>query len=450
MSDLGYRGALESLMFSELVMEEVMTLFRFVHTKVTSFALSVDTLTAQNTVQFSGKNVEFKISKAADLVHATFVHFQIPGIVGILAGDPITVLSSPTTEPYWTNAIGQFLVQQADLVIGTVLVDTLKNHYLFVWEEVSGKAGKRLSEMIGKFDTVAMRQAQSRRARDLYVPLPFYYTEITGLSLPTASLTFQPCSIKLSFPNLEDCIVKPSGWATGMTVYKRAEGASNGDVESDSSKYEALKPADLSCELEVFEFWLEEDERERFVTGQFEQILTQVQYFQETTSKTLVTADDSTPHHQYKPRVVLNNVITEYLIYVRRQKHETDKDWFNFGGYDDPITQSILDPIKTLAVKYDNQTRVDARPGKFFRLVVPQVFHSNVPHEFIYVWSFATEPEDPNVTGGTNQGKLDNLFFEFAFDPRIFVGSASLTVFITARNRNVMRFKHGFVTLRFY
>jgi hypothetical protein len=93
---------------------------------------------------------------------------------------------------------------------------------------------------------------------------------------------------------------------------------------------------------------------------------------------------------------------------------------------------------------------VDARPGKFFRLVVPHIFHSHTPHEFIYVWSFATEPEDPNVTGGTNQGKLDNLFFEFTFDARVFVDSANLHVFITARNRNVMRFKHGFVTLRFY
>lgn len=81
---------------------------------------------------------------------------------------------------------------------------------------------------------------------------------------------------------------------------------------------------------------------------------------------------------------------------------------------------------------------------------MPWVVHTNIPREFIYTWSFALEPEDAQPTGGANLSRIDNVHVDLSVDKRVFLGgSDSATVLFTARNRNLLRFKHGLLTLRF-
>ena len=74
----------------------------------------------------------------------------------------------------WTNAIGQYLVQRACLVIGGQVVSVLYADFLYMWEELAGKPGKRLTEMIGKRFTRAQLIADSQEDRRLYVPCLLY------------------------------------------------------------------------------------------------------------------------------------------------------------------------------------------------------------------------------------------------------------------------------------
>ena len=46
--------------------------------------------------------------------------------------------------------------------------------FLFMWEELSGKSGRRLMEMIGKRHSRSTLICDSRQRRTLYVPLPFW------------------------------------------------------------------------------------------------------------------------------------------------------------------------------------------------------------------------------------------------------------------------------------
>jgi hypothetical protein len=68
------------------------------------------------------------------------------------AADACALGGGCDNEPfaYWTNAVGQAIVKMATLIIGTQTIDTLYSDFLFMWEELAGKPGKRLTEMIGK------------------------------------------------------------------------------------------------------------------------------------------------------------------------------------------------------------------------------------------------------------------------------------------------------------
>lgn len=75
---------------------------------------------------------------------------------------------------HWSNAIGQLLIRAARIVIGGSTIDTLYSDFLFMWEELSGKSGRRLMEMIGKRHSRSLLICDSRQRRTLYVPLPFW------------------------------------------------------------------------------------------------------------------------------------------------------------------------------------------------------------------------------------------------------------------------------------
>ena len=48
--------------------------------------------------------------------------------------------------------------------------NTLTNDFMFVWEELSGKTGKRLTEMLLKTNSMELSQHWSMFDRTLYVP----------------------------------------------------------------------------------------------------------------------------------------------------------------------------------------------------------------------------------------------------------------------------------------
>ncbi len=444
-------GLQDATLTSATLEEAVLTFWRFVYLKHTSFAIQPVTFNHQGgTVAFGQPNVQFMFPRQCDLSWATFAKVTIPGICGLDTSSGHVVLSGSNQEPYWTNAIGQFILKTTTFCVGSTEVDKLHNYQLFFWEELSGKPGKRLSEMIGKFDTIQMRQSQSRRSRTLYVPLPFYFTENTGLALPVVSLQFHQVTLNCALESRANCVVKPAGFpTTNADIYVRPDGLTNAEIEA-ATQPPLLTNQDLNVEIETFGVYLDQDERSKFAHGQFEQSITSTQYQQKTISETVTSATETTSPKMVSERIIFNHVVTEFFVAVRRQEAERSNDWFNFGGYDDPVSNSILDPIKDMNIKFNNNTRVGTRPAQFFRLVVPWLVHTNVPREFIYNWSFAIEPEDAQPTGGANLSRIDNVHINLNVDKRIFLGgSDSATVLYSARNKNLLRFKYGLLTLRF-
>lgn len=442
-------GVIDQSFTAPTLEEASQTLWRSVHLKSTPSAWEPMSAKASHNVAFGQKNVAFPIPRQADLVYSTFAKVHIPGIVGLsVSGGVHTVITGVDNEPYWTNAIGQYVLEQSRLVVGNQEIATILNHTLFAWEELAGKPGKRLLEMIGKFDTIALRQSQSRRSRDLYVPLPTHWSENTGLSLPMTSLQFHTVTINFDFAALSTCIVRPSGFpASGANVYVRADGLTNAEIEAASIPA-VVANSDLDVELEVFGVYLDNAERSLFAHGQFEQIMSEFQHQSFNITQTVTSATESTAPKYENLRLTLANVIQEYIVLVRRGAHETANDWFNFSGHDDSVTDTFLDPIKDMAVKFSNKERVGKRPGKFFRMVVPYVVHTNIPREFIYVWSYAVEPEDYQPTQGCNHSRIPDISIDVWLDSRIFVGSSNVNVFVIARAKNLLRFKYGLLTKR--
>lgn len=459
-TELGSRGQADKLMVVEPGSKEEElqeTFWRHVHEKHSPFGLEPVEFDIQASQPRFNGSAKYAFARQGDLCWHTYAHYQIPGIVGIKDGK----VMRGADAPYWHPSVGYRLTRQATLAIGGNVIDTLTDTYMYVWEALAHKPGKKLREMIGQFDTIEEQQAFSKRSQHLWVPLPFSFSREAALALPIVSLTFHMMHIELDFCSRNDAIINPSG----AQVFVRPDGMTDDEIEASfensygTANYNArlrqlslLQDSDLRCVVEANYVYLENDERNKFGKGTFTQLVDELQIIPAPAYYAGGVANENTPAVKINPRMQFNNVIMEYITIVRRERAD-NRNFFDFSGPVDEASGLVLDPIRDIGIRFNNTPRVNTRPAKFFRLVQPYQYHTNVPKdygndkEFIYVWSYAKAPEDGlNPTGGANHTRIENVNIEYHLEPRLFSPDAPNAEVITfGRSKNLLTYKFGMI-----
>lgn len=448
-----------------------LTYWRFRYLQYTNFAMLSIVQTFEGQVAF-GETATAKIYKAGDLLYFMYVVLQIPGIkacpprsggcgpnrrfpYAIDANNPCAQTdadyftrldggaSSWLFENYgscgdyvddcaanacgsgsggcdadpwvhWANAIGQLIVRQATLIVGTQTIDTLYNDFLFMWEELAGKPGKRLTEMIGKRYCREDLIVDSQSTRTLYVPLPFYFTQTPGNAMPLVAIMFSGAQVTVQFEQLDNCIVV-SG--PDVEVVKCSGGGQ-------------LNDNDLRAALDGTQVFLDLLERDRFASTWFEQLI--VQTFALYTSVCCSSA-----------RIPLGfaHPVIELIWAVRRRCQERHNNWFNYSG--------ILgyEPLLAVEIDFNSTARQAKREAAYFRLVQPYQFHTLIPESCIYCYSFALYPEEAQPSGSANFSRLESV--TLILDLQDGLQHEDVTVIIFSRSLNLLKFRDGVCGLAF-
>lgn len=457
-----------------LTQNPTITFFRFRYNRHTNYAMEAIEQPFNNQVSF-GSDVQVTLNRTGDLIYFMYVVIDLPAIYAVDNAQGVCGLgsmqfpcasacdacgdgapksncgtccggdvSSSVQEDYftfdqydsctgitktpwahWTNAIGQFLVQRACLVIGGQVISTLFSDFMYMWEELAGKPGKRLTELIGKRYTRAQLVADSQEDRKLYVPLPFWFTRTSGNALPLVSLQFHGVQVHVTFADLLDCVQTS---ACDVMVLK-------------CNSCQPLNQNDLNARLLTTYIYLDIHERDRFATSSFEQLIDQVQYFNIVGSSS-----------QVRMNLNFNHPIIELIWGVKRQCQMNANNWFNYSG------KWGLDPIKYVHLRLNNLPRFSPKEGRYFRLVEPYQYHTLIPESFTYCFSFALFPEEPQPSGSMNASRIDNieLIFEMQDDLQRLDengnpsgGFEQYQIVVFGRNWNILRFREGLAGLSF-
>jgi hypothetical protein len=314
-------------------------------------------------------------------------------------------------EPFahYVNDIGHFMLQKVKLLIGGQEVDKLWGSFLYAWEELSGKAGRRLTELTGRRYTRNQLICDSREERHLYIPLPFYFTLASGSALPLASLAYHGVQINIDFERIEKLIVV-SGPKVAVKNARTGLGMTANDLRAD---------------MEITYVYLDQQERDKFSNSHFEQLLVQTQHYSKTENKKVCRIPLS-----------FNHPTQEIIFMVRRSCQERMNNWGNFSGVfgRDPITHAEL--------LLNTTSRFGKKPALYWRAVVPYQHHSNIPESYIYCMSFALSPEmSLEPSGSCNLSRVDNI--ELVLDMQDSMENESYQVLVFSRSLNLMRFKEG-------
>lgn len=331
-----------------------------------------------------------------------------------------TVQSCPTPEQQacgvpdvwacWANAIGILAVKCASIVIGGSTIDSLTSEFCYAWHELTQK--KDISQMVGKCSDMCELISASGCKRLLYVPLPFWFTQASGQALSLASLQFHGVQVQVEIERLENCITVSD---PAVRVYNSCTNA-------------PITPSDLSAAVETTYVYLDSEERNKFATTHFEQLIVQVQEYH-------ITNQNS----QVRMPLNFNHPVIELIFMVRRAACEKVNQWFNFAGVDN------RDIVLKSSLTLNGQYRWSAKPANYHRLIQPHQYHTNIPESFIYVYSFALHPEEPTPSGSVNCSRIDHV--DLILNLQENVGTVTIMVF--ARSWNILRYREGLAGLAF-
>ena len=416
------------------------TFWRVKYNKHTQFSMESIYQDFNSVVQF-GREANLTLNRNGDLVYFCYVAIQLEGIEAkpsvasaYTASDNSygkQDIASPTdcsdyfddgftasdSFAHYVNDIGQFIVQEAKFHIGGSEVDKLYSDYLFCWEELSGRSGRRLIEMVGKRFSRQDLVCDSKKQRVLYVPLPWYFTMHSGQALSLASLQFHSIQMSVTFAPLNKCIVVNTNEKLDVVKFGTTDKISN---------------SDLMAGLETTYIFLDVQERDKFSTSSYEVLVTQVQRYtweMQSSSPSLI--------------LPFNHPVIELIWFVRKKDSVITNNHFNFSG------ENGADPMTTASLLLNNQTRFSEKPGHYFRTVVPYERHSNIPESFIYNYSFALHPEDPSPSGTCNFSRIDTVNLRLELAGSLGTTSNPVEVVVFARSFNVLRFKEGLAGIGF-
>jgi hypothetical protein len=453
------------------------------------------------------------VARTADLISNMFVKVQLPGLANIASPT-----SAPTgadgreavadaaartlyeglageanpqayvgTEPYYTNGAALCLLKNAHLVVGSAIIEKHYGEYLFLWDELAGESGKRLS--LSKASSVAALKHAAKKAQEFYIPLHFSFTASSGQAFPLVACQFHKVEIHAECRSLTDCIIGlnatlqtvaaiPNMTAQTMVRPLQTKASLNDCVpleysgfgslvrrtNANMSKWVAVADTHIGYHVIKRGIYLDVAERKMFAQMNSTLLIKQLQ-----TQRFQVTSTDGKLGGQ---RLNLNHPVSHMVVAVQAkdcqqtsiQTNGLQKQFMNFGSLIEPTFGGSLEPLLSWQLFINGYARLGAngnKPtgGKFFRTVIPYQQGLRQPESYVYLHSFADECADKaNPSGHMNFSRIDNATCDFVINPAFFQQTTTngsrayqngAEVIVYAENYNTVRLTLGMMAVSY-
>jgi hypothetical protein len=328
-----------------------------------------------NSICFGTKSI-CQIAKDGDLISNISVRITLPSL-NLKKKENCDIIFG------YANSIGHLMIEYVELEIGGYIIDKRFGEWFEIWSEISQTAEKKpgYAEMIGKRDPISFKPDSLANGLDLIVPLDFYFTKNIGLALPIIALYKNDVYVNIKWRNFNDCWI----------------------CNKPNIRLDCIPR--FSAVLYVDYVYLELCEREDFIKNSHLYLAEQVQYnnIYSYQKSNLTPSIELNFSHPVKEIVW---VIQRSDINSRSSTGDTDftygNDWFNYSCFKSRNRNIVKDPFDVANLMFNGQERSMAFPAIYYRLYQTYFRHTKTPSNYIYVNSFALQPEEFQPTGHCN------------------------------------------------
>ena len=373
------------------------TFFKSVYKRHSNFSMEVRPQIFSGGVSFGSKN-SCTISKDGDLISDISLHIKLDSL-NITNTNNVCIkdlnMKCPCSKCNednifsWVNSIGHAIIEYVELEIGGYQVDKQYGEWFEIWSELTLNYDKKhgYNELIGKKDQSGFNINSFNDSVELLVPLNFWFCKNIALALPIIAISKHDIVLNVKWRPFDQLWI---------------------------SSFKNVQPITPNFEASLFidYIYLDLNEREKFVNKTHFYLIEQIQsngdyYFQKSNKSPIIKLNF------YHPIKELVWAIQRADVLVRDDDDEADdfsygNDWFNFSNNKSLSSNTLVDIFDTAQLQLNGQDRFDALPSKYFRLYQPYKYHTKIPSNFIYTYSFSFKPEDIQPTGSCNFSCFDN------------------------------------------
>ena len=498
--------------------------FKVVYRKYSRFAIENKEINefSRNTLNYDENiNINCDIPRNADLLKNIYFTFELPHIYsGNFTNNNIT----ENYEFQWIKNIGTNIFDYVSLKVNDQEINRLYFDYINIWKELtlSDSNKKIYDKNIGNekelydpknaignngnypnitiSDTTINQSNKWRNhhskivstssanfdfdkaipsiiGRKIRVPLPFWFSENTGLALPLIAMQYSILNIEIelrAFKDLYTIIDVNSSNANSFRKRIKPSNETYQKIEQFTNNYNM----NINPKIEAEYIYLDEEERTRFALYDHEYLITQpfltnkngesfVQSSEEIKCKLIpalnpvkyltwvIKRDDMTKINEYNN--YSNWVIENIPPYSHQYTYETmyynlsdSKDMFyNIDSDNANFTLQNLkkNVITEVRLELDGVNRIDKKADYFEKQQINEYFKTNCK-DGIFVYTFSINPNEYQPSGCINFANVgkSNLFLKKNVSE---LTEYNYKVFIYIITYNILLIKNGTASLKF-
>ncbi len=425
--------------------------------------------------------IRVKLARYADLVRDTYFVFTLPDIYSKFV---------EARQPYqyefaWTRFIGCRIIQNCAFFIGGQKIQEFDGSYIAakanvdldntryqkwralvgdvpdLYDPANGEYSGGLSNgaVQGSYPTVypdptlagvAQTNRPSIFGRDIYVPLPFWFTQDSTLSLPLCALQQQEVEIQLTLRPLKELYTlkdlsgytvapgyymsaTPDQYLRNLPTYTETAATDNNNYYINNFLVDINYASPLKNEIpynpRLYSTYVYLSDEERVVFSS-----TELKYIVSQTTRYNYPSEYKRNYLQLE----IHNPITRLLIAPRRSDAIYRNDQFNFTNWLDGkapflptpslappassyktsgllLPQGQRDIIRNIKVICDGNEIQDDRPAAYFTRVVPYKYYDGPNSLLIAPYPFSLKQSAVQPAGSINASRIRN--FQVDFDP---------------------------------
>jgi hypothetical protein len=352
------------------------------------------------TPDFGQKNVSASVNRSGDYVLHIWFRAQIPliGLTGAL---------NPDSTIRWTRNLMHNLMEKVQISFNELIVQEFDNYWLDNNFQFRLEGAKRIGyrNMIG--DIASMYQPKGLNTAlgtggYFSVPLPFWFTQDSGIALPVAALPFNDIKVNYHFRRWQELVVISPGTAGAPATIANVVIFTDTTTPPSAT---AQEPRLINPETFAHYAVVHNDERVKMGDAPRDILIHQIQEAQ------IAPFKDVTSRTSFDLR--LSHAIVAFVYMAE------NISWFHFGkgqygremsNYTTEPNYNGLDPLAYSQLLYENTPRL-AMGEDYFSLIQPYYMSDAIPDETGYhFWSYALHPWDTSKpSGSTNYSKLANV-----------------------------------------
>jgi hypothetical protein len=462
------------------------TFFKLSYRRHTNFSIESIEQQFNGTLGF-GRTLSCQIARNGDLLHNMELRIVLPAVP-----------ASNNESFRWLNWVGHILVKYVELEIGGQKIDKHYGHWLHIWNELTQTAGHQAgyANLVGNVPRLVQSTTGDTPSVILYIPLQFWFNRNPGLALPLIALQFHDVKINLLLAEKAECY-----WASGNSripaeldnislwvdyIYldtdeRRRFAQANHEYLIEQLQYNGTEIITQTTNLMKMAF--NHPVKEIIWTTQKNDVIDTLtmrnyggnQWFNYTDAIDY-TYFAGTPADPLGGGIsgaagggtaALPMTGVAALNIATAGQYGTSNAAVNISGlhYNDlygeagvipagdaqawtahlPVFDSGENPTAHASLLLNGYQRFAAREGRYFNLVQPYKYHTNIPATGINVYSFALKPEDHQPSGSCNFSKLAAAQLNVTFTNNTTNNNTGLAYLrIYAVNYNMLRIMSGF------